>query len=85
MTNVEILIRLLDEEVIPEIEAYMDELFALIADKKATEEDKVELEEIRDLRQEFKVMLEELENGEMDDEECVEIIEEIRAMREAGE
>ncbi len=85
MTNAETLKRLLNDEVLPDIEEYMDELFALIADKKATDEDKEELENMRELRKEFQVMLEELGSGEMDEEECLEIIEEVREMQEGDE
>ncbi len=82
MTQVETLTQILTEEVIPDIEDYMDDLFVLIADKKSTKEDEEELENIRELREEFKTMLVELENGDMDEDECLEVIEEIREMQE---
>lgn len=82
MTNAETLVQLLTEEVIPDIEEYMDELFVLIADKRSTQEDREEVENMRELREEFKTMLVELENGDMDEDECLDIIEEIREMQE---
>jgi hypothetical protein len=85
MTNAETLTQLLTEEVIPDIEDYMDDLFVLIADKKSTDEDREELENMRELREEFKTMLIELENGDMEEDECLEIIEEIRQMQEGDE
>lgn len=85
MTNVDTLTKLLQEEVLPDIEEYMDELFALIADKKSTDEDKEELDNMRELRKEFQTMLEELSSGEMDEVECLEVIEEIREMQEGDE
>lgn len=85
MTNAQELKKMLEEEVIPEIEEYMDEIFELIADKKSTKEDEAELEEVRALRDDFREMLEELEADEIDEEECGEIIEELMAMRTGGE
>ncbi len=80
------LAELLKEEVIPEIEEYMDELFERIAnEKKASAEDKEEYEELREMRDSFREMLVDVEAGGMDEEECEEIIEEIDAMRAVEE
>ena len=80
------LAELLKEEVIPEIEDYMDELFERIANEKhASSEDKEEYEELREMRDSFREMLVDVESGEMDDEECEELIEEIDAMRDIEE
>lgn len=81
MTNAQILKNMLTEEVIPEVEDYMDDIFELIATKKATPEDEEELDEVRDMRDEFKEMITELENDEIDEDECAEIISELKAMR----
>lgn len=84
MTNAEELIELLSEDVIPDIEDYMDELFTIIADKKASAGDiadaKEQLEEIREMHGDFKGMLEEAQKGEIDEDECNEIIDEIHEM-----
>ncbi|NOQ30003.1 MAG: hypothetical protein GQ570_02645 [Helicobacteraceae bacterium] len=85
MSKQEELKELLIEDVIPDIEDYMDELFKLIADKKATDDDTAELEEMRDLKSELKTMLEDLENNEIEDEECIEIITELHAMMKEDE
>jgi len=85
MTKAEQLTKLLTDVVIPDIEDFMDELFVLIADKRATDDDKADLDEMRELREEFKEMLIELENGDIDEDECDEIIEEINEMREGEE
>ena len=83
MKNAEDLIELLQEDVIPEIEDVIDALFENVNDNKnATPEDKQELKELQELRSEFTGMLEEVKNGEMDEDECAEIIEEIDAMRD---
>ena len=83
MKNAEDLIELLQEDVIPEIEDVIDALFENVNDNKnATPEDKQELKELQELRSEFIGMLEEVKNGEMDEDECAEIIEEIDTMRD---
>lgn len=80
------LAELLKEEIIPEIEDYMDELFERIAnEKQASDEDKEEYEELREMRDSFTEMLKDVEGGDMDDEECIELIEEIEAMRDIEE
>ncbi|MBN2896160.1 MAG: hypothetical protein JXK05_09765 [Campylobacterales bacterium] len=79
----EVLEKMLKEEILPEIEEHIDDLFEMIAaSKTVAEEDKAALEEARELREEFMVMLGELENGDLDEEECEGIIEELNEMRE---
>lgn len=79
----EVLEKMLKEEILPEIEEHIDDLFEMIAaSKTVAEEDKAALEEARELREEFLVMLGELENGDLDEEECEGIIEELNEMRE---
>jgi regulator of replication initiation timing len=85
MTKTEELIDLLNNDIIPEIEDVIDGLFELINDAKtASEEMKQELQELQELKTEFKVMLEEAMTGELEEEEAQEILEEIAEMR-AGE
>jgi len=82
MTKVEELTKLIEDDVLPEIEDYVDDLFEQIADnKEATVEDKAELKEIQTLQSDFKEMLEDIQSGDVDEEEAIEIIEEINEMR----
>jgi len=82
MNKVEELTKLIEEDVLPEIEDFIDDLFEQIADnKEATVEDKEELKEIQTLRSDFKEMLEDIQSGDVDEEEAIEIIEEINEMR----
>jgi hypothetical protein len=86
MTNAEDLAELLKEDVIPEIEEAIDELFESIANtKQASKEDKEALNEFQELRKEFQLLLEEVEAGELDEEECAGIIDEIDMMRSEEE
>ncbi len=83
MTQAEDLIDLLENDVIPEIESFIDELYEKIAEtKNASDEDKAQLEELQELKKEFGILLDETKSGELDEEECKAIIDEIDMMRE---
>lgn len=71
---------LIKNEVLIEIEDYIDELFEIIASKKEDENTKDELKDMQEMKKDFEDMLVDLSNGELDDEECKEIIEEINDM-----
>lgn len=72
--------KLIKDEVIIEIEDYIDDLFEIIASKKDDENVKEELKHMQEMKKDFEDMLEDLGNNEIDDEECKEIIEEIKEM-----
>ncbi len=76
---------LIKNEVLIEIEDYIDELFEIIASKKEDENTKEELAQMQEMKKDFEDMLVDLENGEIDDEECKEIIKEINDMRKDEE
>jgi len=90
MTKADELIKILNEEIIPEIENIIDEMCEDIADNKnATDEDKAEFKEAQAMKREFKEMAFEAETGEMDEDECAEnlveckeILAEIQALGE---
>lgn len=86
MTKTEQLVDLLNNDIIPEIEDVIDGLFELINDAKtATAEVKQELQELQELKTEFKVMLEEALTGDLEEDEAEEILAEIEEMRAEGE
>jgi len=86
MTEAEDLIDLLENDVIPEIESFIDELYEKIAEaKNASAEDKNQIKELQELKNEFTTLLDEVRNGELDEEECRAIIDEIDMMREEEE
>jgi hypothetical protein len=72
---------LIKNEVLIEIEDYIDELFEIIASKKDDENTKEELTQMQEMKKDFEDMLVDLANGEIDDEEAQEIIQEINDMR----
>ena len=76
---------LIKNEVLIEIEDYIDELFEIVAAKKENDEIKEELKQIQEMKKEFEDMLVDLVHGDIDDEECEEIIAEINDMRKEEE
>ena len=72
---------LIKESVLPDIEDRMDELYELIADKKneSIEEAKEELDELIEFRDDLKDILVDIECGEIEEEECQEIYDDIIA------
>ncbi|MDZ7820126.1 MAG: hypothetical protein U5K55_16645 [Aliarcobacter sp.] len=76
---------LIKDEVLVEIEDYIDELFEIIAAKKEDEAIKEELKQMQEMKKDFEDMLVDLVHGDIDDEECKEIIAEINEMRKDEE
>ncbi len=76
---------LIKNEVLIEIEDYIDELFEIVAAKKENDEIKEELKQMQEMKKEFEDMLVELVHGDIDDEEWEEIIDEINDMRKEEE
>lgn len=73
--------KLIKDDVLLEIEDYIDELFEIIASKKDEERTKEELANMQEMREDFKAMLDDIQSGDMPDEEAAEILEEIKEMR----
>ncbi len=72
---------LIEEVVLPDIEDHIDSIFATIAKDKVTDDAKnTELQNMHDLRDEFKTILEEIQNKELDKDECKEIYDDIMDM-----
>ncbi|HIQ47862.1 MAG TPA: hypothetical protein EYH57_09625 [Sulfurovum sp.] len=76
MTNADRLKNLLEREMIPDIEAAIDELFATIdKSKNATTSQKEDLEEMREMRTECFAIVEELGRGELESDEIDDLLE----------
>lgn len=77
---------LIQNELIPDVEDHIDELFEGIASAKdATPQERADLEEIQALRDEYKELLKELKSGDIDEEEAQQLYTELTAMREGGD
>lgn len=72
---------LIEKTVMPDIEDRLDEIFADIAkSKNASKEQNAEIKEMHEMRDEFNDVLKDIENRELDKEECAELYEEIMEM-----
>lgn len=78
---------LIKESVIPDIEDRMDELYTIIADKNndSIEDAKEELEELQEFRDDLKDVLVDIECGEIDEDECKEMYDDIIEAQTAEE
>jgi hypothetical protein len=85
MTTQEKLLNLIHNEVMPDIEDYLDELFELVAAKKEDAQMKEEILYMQEMQQEFQDLINDLNNGEIDEEEAQEIIDEIIDMKSLKE
>ncbi len=84
MAGCEELRHLLAEALLPDLEEAIDDLFETIADaKNADERAKEEYRELQELKTALEELLEDLHEGEVDEAECAELFEELRAMVEA--
>ncbi|MDQ7047806.1 MAG: hypothetical protein Q9M39_09455 [Sulfurovum sp.] len=78
MTNADKLKKLLEVEIIPDLEVAIDELFAAIDKaKSASTEQKEDLEEMRDMRTECFAIVEELGRDELEADEIDELLAEL--------
>ncbi len=67
--------------VLPDIEDHIDDMFEVIANNKnASQDDDVELKEMHEMRAEFQELLTDLDNDNIDQDECEELLEEIEFM-----
>lgn len=72
---------LIENVVLVDIEEQIDELFEKVAnDKQSKGKYDEEINELHELRKEFKEILEELDNNELESDECKELYDEILAM-----
>jgi len=75
MTATDQLKNLLHNELLPDLEAAIDEIFAMIErDKTISLADREELETLQEMHAECREILIEIESGEMDDDEAAELI-----------
>lgn len=74
---------LIQNELIPDVEEHIDDIFESIASQKdATVEERAQLEDMQALRDEYKDLLKELNSGDIDEEEAEQLYTELTSMRE---
>ncbi|RUM74756.1 MAG: hypothetical protein DSZ10_01055 [Sulfurovum sp.] len=82
MKTTEKLQNLLENEVIPDLEVAIDELFeAIDKAKNASSEQKSDLEEMRDMRTECYAIVEEIKRDELDEEEAQALLDELLELK----
>jgi hypothetical protein len=78
MNDIQKLQNLLENELLPDLEVAIDELFGEIDKaKNASKAQKDELEELRDMRTECFAIIEEIKRDELPLEEATELLEEL--------
>jgi len=86
MSNTEKLKNFLLQEIIPDLEEAIDEMFSMIEKAKmASIADKEELQDLQEMHAECKDIVAEIEAGEMDDNEAGEILAEFVEMKTADD
>jgi len=86
MSNAEKLKNFLTQEIIPDLEEAIDEMFAFIEKAKmASIADKEELQELQEMHAECKEIVAEIEAGDMNDEEAADILAELVDMKTADD
>ncbi len=77
---------LIQNELIPDVEDHVDSLFEAISSAKdVSVQERAELEDMQALRDEYKELLKELNNGEIDEEEAEQLYTELTSMREESD
>ena len=77
---------LIQNELIPDVEEHIDDIFEAIASQKdASPQERAQLEDMQALRDEYKELLKELQSGDIDEEEAEQLYIELTAMRGEGE
>jgi hypothetical protein len=86
MSNSEKLKNFLTQEIIPDLEEAIDEMFSMIEKAKmASIADKEELQELQEMHAECKDIVSEIEAGDMDDNEAGDILAEFVDMKTVDE
>ena len=70
---------LLTKNVIPDLDERLDEIFEEIADnKEACEDAKEEIEELREFKADLQDVLDDIQSGDIEEDECKELIDDIK-------
>ena len=77
---------LLTKTVIPDLDERLDEIFEeIVKNKEATEDEKEEIEEIREFKSDLQDVLEDIESGDIEEDECKELIDDILEAQKGNE
>ena len=84
MSNIKKLQEMVQTELLPEVQNFIEKLSAIV-ETKGTEEDMEVLEETRELEETFETILEDIASGEMDEEEALDLLKELKKMNKKKE
>ena len=86
MSQAQKLEELITKSVIPDLDERLDEIFEEIADNKdATEDAKEEIEELREFKADLQDVLDDIQSGDIDEDECTELINDILEAQKGSE
>ncbi len=86
MSEAQKLEELLTKSVIPDLDERLDEIFEEIAgSKEATEDAKDEIEELREFKADLQDVLDDIQSGDIDEDECKELIDDIVEAQKGSE
>lgn len=71
---------LIEEIILPDIEEELDDTFEKINKNKNSSDFEQHINDLHEMRDEFKEILNEIENRTLSKDECIEIYEEIKGM-----
>jgi polyhydroxyalkanoate synthesis regulator phasin len=84
MSYIQELEELITNVVIPDVNNELDAIFEEITDnKEATEDSKDEIAELRELKEEFQSILDDIQSGDMDEDESKELVNEIKSIQKS--
>lgn len=81
MNNIEKLEKILNDELIPELEDSLLELININQSWKCTQEDKDELEDAKEMKKYFDDVYEDIKNSKLNEEDALDILEVLEEMR----
>lgn len=77
---------LITKNVIPDIDDRLDEIFEEIADNKEAGDDaKEEIEELREFKADLQDVLDDINSGDIEEDECKELIDDILEAQKGSE
>lgn len=81
MSKIEQLEKTLKEEMLPELEDHLEELAKYTQSWKATSDDKEEYEDLKEMKEYFLNVLEDINNYKLTEDDAMEILEVLEEMK----
>lgn len=86
MSKAQQLEELIQKSVVPDLNERLDEIYEEIAgNKEATADAKEEIEELQEFKADLQDVLDDIQSGDIDEEECQELIDDILEAQKGSE